>query len=256
MSGIKALKEDVASLRSRLRISLIANAVLAVAVAGLGIVLVAQQLDSATPAAVADTDDTSDDTADDSGSGVTATDLARMDPDDPLAIGDPDAPIVMIEWADYRCPYCAVFTNETLPTLLEEYIDAGLVRYEFHDVVYFGDDSLSAAVAGRAAGEQGMFEEYLTALYAAAPESGHPDMPREKLIGFAEQIGIPDLAAFTAALDDPDLAAAVETSTAYAQQLGVSGVPFFLVGDQVLSGAQPIDVFRQIIDEQLQAIGS
>ena len=88
-------------------------------------------------------------------------------------------------------------------------------------------------------------------LYAAAPEEGHPDMPREKLIGFAKTAGIADLAQFERDLDDPELRRAVEASTAQAQQLGVSGVPFFVADGQALSGAQPVEAFREFLDGAL-----
>jgi protein-disulfide isomerase len=163
--------------------------------------------------------------------------------------------VVLVEWADFRCPFCAVVTNQTLPTLFEEYVDTGLVRFEFRDVAFFGEESIDAAVAARAAGEQGRFPEYLEALFAAAPEKGHPDMPRDKLIGFATEAGVPDLAKFEQDLDRADLRDAVLASTAEAQKLGVTSVPFFVAGDQAIAGAQPIENFRALLDEQLAAAG-
>ncbi len=179
--------------------------------------------------------------------------VARGDAADPMAFGDPDAPVTVVEWIDYRCPFCAVYTNDTLPTVMKEYVDTGKVRYEVHDVSFFGDDSTAAAVAARAAAQQGRFGEFMTVLYAAAPESGHPDMPRDKLIGFAKKAGVADIPAFEKALDDPAIAQQVAADTAGAQQMGVSSVPFFVIGDQTFAGAQPVDVFRTAIDEALTA---
>lgn len=178
--------------------------------------------------------------------------LARRDPDDPMAIGDVDAPVVLIEWTDLRCPFCASFTRNSLPTIIEEYVDAGLVRIEVNDVAYFGEQSEDAAVAARAAAEQDMFFEYLDAVYAEAPENSHPDMPRDSLIAFAEKAGIPDMAQFTADLDDPDVRAAAQKSTAFAQQIGVNAVPFFVAGDVALSGAQPTAIFREYLDQAVE----
>lgn len=239
----------VRELESRVRRWRVISAALATLTVFLGIVLVGQMtsgqrgITSTTPGPDASA------TADSSRSAIP--DLARRDPDDPMALGAVDAPIVLIEWADYRCPYCAAFANHMLPSLIQEYIDTGLVRYEFNDVVFFGDDSFTGAVAGRAAAAQGRFHEFMTALYAAAPESGHPDLPRSTLIGFAEEAGAPDLERFTSDLDSAELHGAVSASAAYAQQLGVTSVPFFLVGDTAVAGAQPIETFRQLLDEQL-----
>ncbi|MGC4151841.1 MAG: thioredoxin domain-containing protein [Propionicimonas sp.] len=181
-------------------------------------------------------------------------DIVRRDPADTLAIGDIDAPVVLSEWADLRCPYCARVTTEIMPTLIAEYVDTGKVRIEFHDVSFFGEDSTAAAVALRAAAEQGRFAEYLHTVHAAAPpEGGHPDMPRETLVEFAVTAGVADIDRFTADLDREDLRTAVEASTAWSQQLGISSVPFFVAGNQAISGAQPIEVFRQLLDEQLAA---
>ncbi|MFE6964231.1 DsbA family protein [Agromyces sp. NPDC057679] len=242
-----------AGLERRLRRSRALNIVLGIATAFLLVVAIAQAFpqspSTAAPAASAGPE------ASDAAAYAENPAIALRDPDDPLAIGDVDAPVVLVEWADFRCPYCAVFTNQTMPVILDEYVEAGLVRYEFRDVAFFGDDSTAAAVAARAAGEQGRFPEYLKVVYAAAPEQGHPDMPREKLVAFAKEAGVPDLAAFEADLDRADLREAVTASTAQAQQLGVTGVPFFVAGDQALSGAQPLDAVRSFLDEQLLAAG-
>ncbi len=181
----------------------------------------------------------------------TGQGVETRDPDDPMAIGDVDAPVVLVEWTDMRCPYCALFTRDTFPTLVEEYVDTGKVRIEVRDVAYFGDQSVEAAVAARAAANQGMFFEYLDAVYQAAPESGHADLPRETLISFAEEVGIPDMTQFESDLDSEELLTEVQTSTSTAQALGVTSVPFFAVGSSAMAGAQPVDVFRQFLDEAL-----
>lgn len=187
---------------------------------------------------------------------TTDSPLAKRDPDDPMAVGDVDAPLVMVEYTDMRCPFCSAFNQETKPKIVEEYVDAGLLRVEVRDVAYFGDESVDAAVAARAAGQQGKYFEYLDALYAAAPASGHPDMPREKLLGFAKTAGVEDLDAFEAALDDGPLKQAVEQGNTDAQQAGVTGVPFFMVGGQSVSGAQSIDTFRDFLDQSLTQAGA
>lgn len=174
--------------------------------------------------------------------------VVRRDPADAMALGDVNAPVVIVEWLDMRCPFCAQFSRETLPGIVADYVDAGLVRYEVRDVAFFGDQSTDAAVAARAAAEQGAFHEFLSAVYAAAPERGHPDLTRERLTELARQAGIADLPRFQADLDRPDLRQAVQRSTLEAGQLGVTSVPFFVIGNSALAGAQPAEVFHQAID--------
>ena len=245
-------------LQARLRRSKILNIVLTVISLFLVVVVIAQLTTGSGTATAADptSDTATEETADSATTEAADLEFTRDDPDDPMAMGDIDAPITIVEWADYRCPYCALFTRETFPTIKEEYIDTGLVRYEFHDVAYFGDQSLDAAIAGRAAAAQGKFWEYLTLVFENAPESGHADLPRETLIEYAEEVGVPDIEAFTAALDDPELEEAVNASQTQAQSLGISSVPFFAVDQYGLSGAQSIDTFRTAIDQALVEVES
>lgn len=246
---------STSDLQTRLRRSKILNVVLAALSVFLFVVAVAevQQAPSATPE-----DTSTPTTSPEAGPSEpeaqeTSLGLELRDPQDPMAIGDVDAPVVMVHWTDMRCPYCALFSRDTLPTIIEEYVDTGDVRIEYRDVAFFGEESELASVAARAAANQDKYSEYMFAVYAAAPESGHADLPREALIGFAEQVGVPDIGRFTADLDDPKLAAAVQQSTIAAQQIGVNSVPFFVVGNQAVSGAQPIDTFRSFLDTALAA---
>lgn len=189
-----------------------------------------------------------------SGEGAGSADIShvRQIEGDPMAIGAIDAPVVLSEWVDFRCPFCAVVSRDTLPQVVKEYVDAGKVRIEMHDVAFFGEESVRAAAAARAAGEQGKYFEFVKAVYDAAPESGHPELPSDELIEFAKTAGVPDLKKFQADMERQDIIDAVHASTAQAQSLGVSGVPFFAIGNQALSGAQPIEAFRQFIDQQLE----
>lgn len=179
--------------------------------------------------------------------------LARRDADDPLAKGDVDAPVVIIEYADYRCPFCASWGRDTQPAL-QDLIDDGTVRLEFRDRVLFGEDSEATALAARAAGEQGMYWEFHDAVFAAAPDSGHPDMPREKLIGFAEEIGVPDLARFEDDLDSAELREAMEADMAEGDSIGVRSTPTFLVNTVALVGAQPEQAFRAAVAQELARV--
>ncbi len=180
--------------------------------------------------------------------------VPRRVADDPMAKGALDAPVVLTEWADYRCPFCNVWAEDTLP-LLQPYVDDGSLRIEFRDLAIFGDDSVAAAAAARAAGEQGLFWEFQAALYAAIPAQGHPPVDDALVERVAGQIGVPDPAAFMAAYRSEEIRAEVVASSTEAQQMGISSTPTFLIGSEVISGAQPVDVFRAVIQEQLAKHG-
>lgn len=167
-----------------------------------------------------------------------------------MTIGDPDAPVVLREWVDMGCPYCALFTTDTLPTLISEYVDTKQVRIEVNVVSFFGEGSDRGAVAAHEAANQGRFKEFLDVVYAAAPEGKHPDLTQAELVEFAKQAGIKDITAFEAALADPANLARVQKETAAAQAVGVTSVPFFAIGNQGIAGAQPVSVFRDFISSQ------
>ncbi|GAA2358092.1 DsbA family protein [Dactylosporangium salmoneum] len=240
--------QQQAKRRRNRRIAVAAGAI----VAFLGVVLTAQLTGGRSPVAAPAAP-----TASASAGGARTGELAfvRRQQSDPMAVGDVDAPVVLVQWTDMRCPYCAVFNRETLPVLRREYVDTGKVRIEVHDVAYFGEQSENAAIAARAAAEQGRFFEYLSAVYKEAPEHGHPELPRERLIAFAEKAGVPDIARFTADLDDSGLRAAAAASNGEAERLGVTSVPFFVAGNSALSGAQPTSVFREYLDAAIAKAG-
>ncbi|WP_370588878.1 DsbA family protein [Pseudonocardia sp. C8] len=180
-------------------------------------------------------------------------DIARRQEGDPLALGRADAPVVMTIFSDYRCPFCAKFSRETEQQLIDEYVDDGRLRLEWRDYPIFGPESTVAAHAGRAAALQGMFWEYNRALYADTPERAKPDLPEDKLIAYAEQIGVPDMARFRADMDSPEVAGAVDRDLDEGSALGVPSTPSFVVNGYPIMGAQPVERFRAQIDRALAA---
>ncbi|WP_152485649.1 DsbA family protein [Leucobacter chironomi] len=182
----------------------------------------------------------------------------RRDPNDVMALGDVDAPVVIAEWTDFRCPYCGVFSRDTLPVLLDEYVETGQVRIEVHDVDFIdGEVSARVAVAARAAGEQGRYFEYLFAVYDAMSQD-RPAITDAVLVDYARQAGVADIERFTSDLDSPRLREAVRASSEQAKQLGVGSVPFFAetASCRVLQGAQPIEQFRSFLDAAVTAAES
>lgn len=179
--------------------------------------------------------------------------LARRDPADPAAWGVPEAPVVIIEWSDYRCPFCSRFNEETLPQLAP-YVESGQVRFEFRDLAIFGDESVLAAVGGRAAGQQGKQVEFMHALFAALPNEGHPPVDEATLVAAAEEAGVAHLEAFTEALGSTELRNAVLAETYEAQQMGLGSVPAFVVGTQYVAGAQSAGYFQQVIEVELAKV--
>ncbi len=172
--------------------------------------------------------------------------LARREADDPRALGDVDAPVVLIEWADFLCSYCGIHARETEPALIDRYVDAGLLRIEWRDLPLQGDEALQAALAGQAAADQDAFWELHDVLYEADLRRGDGRLTREFLIGTVEELGL-DVARFEASLDDPATLERVQEDAALAQGIGITGTPAFIVGGRPLVGAQPIERFDTLI---------
>ncbi|MFK5690678.1 thioredoxin domain-containing protein [Ornithinimicrobium sp. LYQ92] len=178
--------------------------------------------------------------------------LQRRDPADTMAVGEVDAPVVMIEYADYRCPYCARFHLEIRPELMPA-VEDGTLRIEFRDLVIFEETSELAAVAGRAAAEQGHLEDFQAAVFALSTE-GHGEFDAADLVDIAEEVGVPDVEQFEADLENEELIDAVRSDTAEGRQIGVSSTPTFLINTQVLQGAYPAERMLELIEQERLAV--
>ena len=175
--------------------------------------------------------------------------LARRAPDDPLALGKPDAPVVMLNYSDYRCPFCAKFSRDIEPGLIKRYVDSGVLRIEWRDFPIFGEESLQGAKAGRAAAAQGKFWQYQAAIYQEAPENGHPSLPHDKLLDYAKKVGITDIPKFESDMNDPATMSAIRADVSEGSEIGVSSTPTFLINGEPILGAQPADQFESAIEQ-------
>ena len=179
----------------------------------------------------------------------TAADrLAERRPDDPRALGDVDAPVVMIEWGDFLCGFCARFALEVEPHLIADYVETGILRIEWRDLPFQGDDAWRAALVGRAAAEQEAFWELHERLYTLGPGVVRRSLGEEDLRTLARALEL-DVERFLADVDDPELLAQVRTEAEQGRALGISGTPAFLIGDRPIVGAQSRTVFSDAIEQ-------
>jgi protein-disulfide isomerase len=176
-------------------------------------------------------------------------DVARRQEGDPLAYGPVDAPVTLVIYNDFQCPFCAVWAEETEPTMME-YADAGDLRIEWRDINAFGPVSVRAAQAAFAAGRQDAYVEYHHALFAGGEKRPADRLDDDDLVALAGELGL-DVEQFTADLDSPEVAAGVQANVDEAASLGVYSTPAFLLGGQPILGAQPTEVFVQAYEEAL-----
>ncbi len=127
---------------------------------------------------------------------------------------------------------------------MQEYVEGGTLRIEWRDFPYLGQESLNAAIAARAAQEQGRFWEYHDLLYRNQPGG----FPEEKLVGLAREAGL-DAQRFEADLASGEHEQIVTGDFREGQQRGISGTPTFVINGRVLSGLQPVEVYEDAIEE-------
>ncbi len=187
-----------------------------------------------------------------SGSEDPLAQLARRTPGDPLAVGDPDAPVVMVSYSEFQCPFCGKFARDTEPGLIEKYVEDGTLRIEWRDFPYLGEESTTAALAGRAAALQGKFWEFHDAVYAEQRPVNSGILTEEYLASLAREAGL-DGDRLVKDMARPELAEAVRADFQEGQALGVTGTPAFLVNGQPIIGAQPAEVFEQAIENAADA---
>ncbi|WP_128978016.1 DsbA family protein [Streptomyces roseicoloratus] len=179
---------------------------------------------------------------------------ARRDASDGLALGRADAPVVLIEYADFKCGFCGKFARDTEPELVKKYVDAGTLRIEWRNFPIFGEESEAAARASWAAGQQGRFWEFHKAAYApGAKEKGFGE---ERLTALAKEAGVADLARFTRDADSAAAREAVSKDQEQGYSLGATSTPSFLVNGRPIAGAQPMETFTEAIEAAAKAAKS
>ncbi|XIE79431.1 DsbA family protein [Streptomyces sp. SBR177] len=176
---------------------------------------------------------------------------ARRDAADKLALGRADAPVVMIEYADFKCGFCGKFARDTEPALVKKYVDAGTLRIEWRNFPIFGEESEAAARASWAAGQQGRFWEFHKAAYA--PGAKEKGFGKERLTALAREAGVPDLARFARDADGAAAREAVRKDQEQGYELGASSTPSFLINGRPIAGAQPMEAFTRAIDAAVKA---
>ncbi|MGE7385143.1 DsbA family protein [Streptomyces sp. NPDC004126] len=171
--------------------------------------------------------------------------LARREPGDKLAVGRADAPVVLIEYSDFKCGYCGKFARDTEPELVKRYVEDGTLRIEWRNFPIFGAESEAAAKAAWAAGQQDRFTAFHAAAYAEGAKA--KGFGEDRLVELAREAGVPDLDRFKADLAGEQAAAALRRDQEEGYRIGVQSTPSFLVNGQPIAGAQPLDAFTAAI---------
>ena len=171
-------------------------------------------------------------------------------------LGNPDAPITIVEFGDYQCHQCYNWFHNTKPMIIRDYIDTGKANLIFVDFAFLGKDSPKASQATYCADDQNMYWEYHNSLYNSQEskiDSGWANS--ERLKAFAFNLNL-DMELFNECLDSEKYSKRVQYNSQQARDNGVRGTPGFFIVDsdfnqKQISGAQPFSVFKKILDSMI-----
>jgi protein-disulfide isomerase len=171
-----------------------------------------------------------------------------------FSIGNEDAPLTLVEFADYQCPFCRQFHSVVYDRLKSEYIDSGKLRFVSRDLpLEIHPNALAAANAGRCAAEQNRFWPMRETLIAHADK-----LEPEAIETYAQKLGL-KMDQFRSCLASAKYLASIRADIAEANSVGITGTPSFVLGKESggrieglkLVGAQPYEVFAKLLTQQL-----
>jgi len=184
----------------------------------------------------------------------------KISEDSDPVIGDTDAPITIIEFSDFQCPFCARFHVQTLPTIMDEYINKGTVKLVFRDfpIQSIHPNAVPASVAAECANEQGKFEEMYDTLFEKQNEWNNQEMSKalDLFSQYASEMQL-EQKEFDSCLKNGKYIEEIKKDLDDGRAYGISGTPGFFIGNErigfvELKGAQPFESFKKVIDTQLK----
>ena len=173
------------------------------------------------------------------------------------SIGDPNAPVQIIEFTDYQCPFCSRYYSQSYKQIKEKYVDTGQVYYVFKDfpLTNIHPQAAKAAEAARCAGDQDSYLEMHDMLFEKQAEWNNQPTANQLFINYATDLGL-DSASFQQCLDSGQHTAVVNADLEEGSGLGVSGTPAFFINNHSINGALPYALFEEAIERFLTASSS
>ena len=169
--------------------------------------------------------------------------------------GKEDAPIWIVEVSDFQCPYCRAWHEETYPAVVKEFVETGKARLAYINFPIPGhQNAWPAAEAAMCAAVQGRFWPMHDALFQTQRQWESLQDPGTVFDSLATSAGM-DLGQYHECISKHEMRPLIQADIDRSKESGVNATPTFIIGDQSISGAQPIQAFRQIIGEQLKKSG-
>jgi len=170
-------------------------------------------------------------------------------------LGDPDAPVTLIEYADFQCSFCRQSWATTEEAIVKQYVDTGQINYQFVILAILGPESVQAAEAAYCAAEQNKFWEFHDAVFGSFSSQNSGGYSDSNLADFAQAAGL-DMNAYNECVASDVKLQAVEQAALDARAIGVDSTPTFQINDQIVAGAQPLSMLQSMIEDALAAVGA
>ena len=170
-------------------------------------------------------------------------------------LGNANAPVTVIEYADFQCPICKRAETDVIARLEQDYVNQGKVKIEYRDFAFIGQDSWNAAQAALAANDQGKFWQYHDALFNAQGQENSGQFSYDNLVKIAQQVGL-NVPEFEKTLSSNAHLAEVQQEVDQASKAGVDSTPTFFIGDQKIVGIQAYSQFQSAINAALKSTGA
>jgi protein-disulfide isomerase len=171
-----------------------------------------------------------------------------------MSLGQPDAPALLVEYGDLKCPACAAYAMEVIPDVVDAQVRSGRARIDFRNFTIIDEQSETAGAAALAAGEQGRGWNFIEIFYANQGFESEPYADGEFLTAVARAAGVADLARWNRDRRSARLLSEVEATTAEAEQVGFTGTPSFAVGGPATDGLEPVEAISDPVGELEAAI--
>jgi protein-disulfide isomerase len=185
--------------------------------------------------------------------------IADVNLDGAAYIGDDKAPVVMAYWFDYQCPYCKQEEETVFPTLIKDYVDSGKLRIVFKDFAFLGPDSEVASRAARAvwAVAPDQFRAWHQAMFDHQDAENAGWGNQDDIVALTATIPGIDVDKVKALIADKtnNFDSAMQADANEGYSMGVGGTPSFLIGKEMMVGAQPVERLKAAIDAELASAG-
>lgn len=162
-------------------------------------------------------------------------------------LGDPNAPLTIVQFADFQCVYCGIFSREIMPDLMKTYVDTGKVKFEWRHFPIFGEQSYAAAHASACAHEQYAFWAYHDILYGVGGTESDAAGTTDEFVDIASSLNL-NIEQFRTCFTEQRYAGQIDSDYNEGRAQNVTGTPSFMINGRLFVGAHPIETWHRVLD--------